>query len=149
MLGSALKPQGSDDGIRYAVFGRMHRVSVRFKRFSQRWTCMGWITVVDDHVFRVACLCKFNDFIVSSVRGERKLVNLKIDVCHRAVNVQPACVQQRAPPAASRLVTRQQHSIAGVVTKAIEEPEGWSTVEHARSGHDHICLKRTLSIGFG
>ena len=70
------------------------------------------VAVVDDHVLRVACFGKSDDFVVSGVGRKGELVDFEVDLRHGAVDLQATGVQQRAASAPARLVTRQQDGVA-------------------------------------
>ena len=115
MLWYSLAPEGSDDGVRHTVFRRVYGVAIGFQCLRKRWPCMVRVTVVDDHVLRVARLGKRHNFVVAGVRRKGELVDFEVDLRHGAVNLQATGVEQGATSAPTRLVARQQDGVARIV----------------------------------
>ena len=92
---------------------------------------MGWIGVVDDHVFRLASLGKIKDFLMAGMCGERKLFQFQVDVDVVAVNLNFSRIEKTPSSGVSCLIPREEHSILCIVAKAVEVPNRWSPVEHS------------------
>jgi hypothetical protein len=65
---SRVKKRGAEpsilDDVRFTVFRFVNRVTLLRKSFHEGGSCMGWVGVVDHHVFRLTGFGEFKNFLM-------------------------------------------------------------------------------------